>query len=70
MTELLKASSDVLGKLIADLINSIIWDNTMPFEWNDSILISLFKGKGEALDRGNYYGLKLKAYSKDHRPDG
>ena len=26
---------------------------------NDSIIISLYKGKGEALDRGNYWGLKL-----------
>ena len=45
--------------MIDDLTNSIIRDNTMPNEWNDSIIISLYKGKGEALDRGNYQGLKL-----------
>ena len=39
--------------MIADLTNSIIRDSIMPCEWNDSIVISLFKGKGEALDRGN-----------------
>ena len=59
VTEMLKASSDICSKMIADLTNSIIRDNTMPNEWNGSIIISLDKGKGEALDRGNYWGLKL-----------
>ena len=54
VTEMLKASSDVCSEMIADLTNSIIHDNTMPSEWNDSIIISLYKGKGEALDRRNY----------------
>ena len=45
--------------MIADLKNSIIRDNTMPNEWNDSIIISLCKGEGEALNSGNYQGLKL-----------
>ena len=59
VTEILKASSDVCSEMIADLKNSIICDSTMPSEWNDSIIISLYKGKGEALDIGNYWGLKL-----------
>ena len=45
--------------MIADLTNSTIRDNTMSNKWNHSIIISLYKGKGEALDRGNYWGLKL-----------
>ena len=28
-------------------------------EWNNSYIVSLFKGKSSALDRGNYHGLKL-----------
>ena len=59
VTEMLKASSDVCSEMIADLTNSIIRDNTMPSEWSDTIIISLYKGKGEALDRGNYRGFKL-----------
>ena len=51
--------SDVCSEMIADLTNSIIRDNTMPSEWKNSIIISLYKGKGEALDRGNYQGLNL-----------
>ena len=56
---MLKASSDICSKMIAYLTNSIICNNTMSNEWNDSIIITLYKGKGEALDRGNYRDLKL-----------
>ena len=56
---MLTASSEDCGVLIADISNSIICENTMPNEWNDSTIISLYKGKGEALERGNYRGLKL-----------
>ena len=59
VTEILKASSDICSKIIADLTNSIIHDTTVPNEWKNSIIISLYKGKGEALDRGNHRGLKL-----------
>lgn len=47
---MLKASSDVCGIVIADVTNSIIRDNTITCEGNDSMIISVFKGKGEALD--------------------
>ena len=57
--EILKVSSNVYSELIRDLTNSIIHENKMPSEWDDSFIISLFKGKGEALDRANYQGLKL-----------
>ena len=40
---------------MADLKNSIVWENKMPSEWDDSFIF-----KGEAIDRGNCYcGLKL-----------
>ena len=58
-TEMLKASSDIRSKMIPNLTNSIIRANTMPKEWNDSIIIRLYKGNGEALDKGHYQGLKL-----------
>ena len=51
VTEMLKGSSDICSELIANLTNSIIHDNIVPSEWDDSFIISLFKGKGEALDR-------------------
>ena len=57
VTETMKASSDVCSKMIPDHTKSIICDNKMPCEWNGSIIISLFKCKGDVLDRENYYNL-------------
>ena len=31
----------------------------MPSDWEESFILNLCKGKGEALDGGNYHGLKL-----------
>ena len=31
----------------------------IPSEWEESFILNLDKGKGEALDHGNYRGLKL-----------
>ena len=59
VTERLTVSSDVCSKMIADLKIFIIRDNAMPCNWNVSIIISLFKGKGEALYRLNYRDLNL-----------
>ena len=44
-------------------MNSIILEGKFPADWNDNI-VSFFKGKGDALDRSNYRGLKL----TDHVP--
>ena len=30
----------------------------MSSEWDDSFIFSVFKGKGEVIDTGNYRGLK------------
>ena len=59
VTEMLKTSSDIVSELIADLTNSIVRENAMPSEWDESFIFSVFKSRGEAIDRGNYRGLKL-----------
>ena len=37
----------------------MITDGKVPTDWETSFIICLYKGKGDALDRGNYRGLKL-----------
>ena len=56
---MLKASPNQCSQLIADLINTIVKEGKVPEEWNHSYIVSLFKGKGSTLERGNYCGLKL-----------
>ena len=59
IAEMLKASPDQCSELIADLINTIVNKGKVPEEWSNSYIVNLFKGKGSALERGNYHGLKL-----------
>ena len=56
---MLKAATDICCKIIADLMNAVILEGKVPADWSDSIIVTLFKGKGDALDRSNYLGLKL-----------
>ena len=51
VAELLKASGFVGSEVIAE--------GVVPADWRDSIIVNLYKGKEDALDRGNYRGLKL-----------
>ena len=56
---MLIAGGEGCMKVVADLINSINRDRKMPKDWEESYIINLYKGKGDALVRGNYRGLKL-----------
>ena len=51
VAEMLKASGD--------LANDMVRNGVIPSEWEGSFIINIYKGKGDALERGNYRGLKL-----------
>ena len=38
---------------------AIIRDGKVPSNWEQSFIVCLYKGKGDALERGNYRGLRL-----------
>ena len=59
VTQMLKASSYICSEVIAHLTNSIVPEKAIPREWDDSFIFSVFKDKAEAIDKGNYRGLKL-----------
>ena len=41
----------------------MIRNRDMPADWEKWLIINLYKGKGDALDRGNYRGLELLDHS-------
>ena len=47
---------------ISELVNLFIYEENIPEDWKDSVIINCYKGKGDATDRGNYRGLKLLEY--------
>ena len=55
----MKASGDTGIELITSLANLIMKDGVIPQAWQSSVIVNCFKGKGDALERGNYRGLKL-----------
>ena len=59
VAEMLKASGDTGARLVADLANDMVRNGVIPSDWEDSFIINIYKGKGDALERANYRGLKL-----------
>lgn len=55
----LKAAGESGINLVTVLVNAIISSGKIPGEWDESYIINFYKDKGEALERGNYRGLKL-----------
>ena len=56
---MIRAAGDMGASLIRDLAAAIIRDGKVPSDWEQSFISCLYKGKGDALERGNYHGLKL-----------
>ena len=54
VAEMLKESGDTGARLVADLANDMVRNGVIPSDWEDSFIINIYKGKGDALERGNY----------------
>lgn len=59
VAEMLKAAGDIGVRMMTDLANVVIRECSVPDDWLKSVIINIYKGKGDALERGNYRGLKL-----------
>ena len=59
VAEMLKAASSSGASMLRDLIEDIIFENRIPSEWQKNHIVSVYKGKSDALNRSNYRCLKL-----------
>ena len=59
VVEMIPAAGNMGASMIRDLPAAIICDGKVPSDWEQSFIVCLYKGKGYALERGNYRGLKL-----------
>ena len=57
--EMLKATGPDGVEMLRQLGEHTFKGDPIPRDWEESIILNLYKGKGDALDRGNYRGLKL-----------
>ena len=59
VAEMLKPVGEAGAVEVCDLIEDIILEGCIPTDWQESFIVNLYKGKGDALNRGNYRGWKL-----------
>jgi hypothetical protein len=59
VAEMIKCAGPCIVPHVTALINNIVRNCKIPQDWNLSYIINCFKGKGDALLRSNYRGLKL-----------
>ena len=57
--EMIRAAGDMGASMIRDLAAAIIRVGKVSSDWEQSFIVCLYKGKDDALERGNYRGLKL-----------
>ena len=56
---MLKPSGEAGLELFIKLFNNIVKEEKVPSDWEMSVIINCFKGKGDAVGHGNFRGLKL-----------
>ena len=44
---------------ILDLCNGIVKDGSIPDDWKSSVVLPIYKGKGDPMECGSYRGIKL-----------
>ena len=59
VAEMLKPVGEAGPEEVCDLVENFISEGCIPTDWQESFIVNLYKGKGDALNRGNYRGLKL-----------
>ena len=59
VAEMLRPIGEAGAVEVRDLIEDIISEGCIPTDWQESFIDNLYKGKGDALNTGNYRGLKL-----------
>ena len=57
--DMLKAAGNDGIVFLRELITSVMINGKIPEDWEMSFILSLYKGKGDALDRGSYRGVIL-----------
>ena len=57
--ELIRSAGKEIIKFITNLADRIIKEGCIPSDWNLSYIVSLYNGKGDALSRDSYRGLKF-----------
>jgi len=59
VSEMLKAAGEDGISWMTELFNKIVVEGMVPSDWKKSWMVTVYKGKGDALECGSYRGIKL-----------
>jgi hypothetical protein len=54
VSDMLKASDSAGVQWVTDLCNAFVRDGAIPSDWRKSLMVNVYKGKGDALECGSY----------------
>jgi len=59
VAEMIQFTGDVGTQWILDLCNGIVKEGCFPEDWKSSMVLPIYKGKGDPMECGSYRGIKL-----------
>jgi len=57
--EMIQATGDTGTQWLLDLCNGIAKEGCIPEDWKSSVVLPVYKGKGDPMECGSYRGIKL-----------
>ena len=58
VTEMIQATGEIGTQWILDLCNGIVKKGSIPEDWKSSVVLPIYKGKGDPMKCGSYRGIK------------
>ena len=59
VSEMIQATGDIGIQWIIDLCNGIVKEGSIPEDWKSSVVLPIYKGKGDLMECGSYRGITL-----------
>jgi len=59
VAEMIQATGDIGTQWLLDLCNGIVKEGCIPEDWKSSVVLPVYKGKGDPMKCGSYRGIKL-----------
>jgi len=59
VAEMIQATGDIGIQWILDLCNGIVKEGSIPEDWKSSVVLQIYKGKGDPMQCGSHRGIKL-----------
>jgi len=56
---MIQAAVDTGTQWLLDLCNGIVKEGCIPEDWKSSVVLPIYKGKGDTMECGSYRGIKL-----------